>query len=414
MPKRATLALLLTLLLGACAPGRAVESVAVLRDVAGGAHADAEELGPTEIAYEVDSRGRTADLYRPADAPPEAGLVLVPGATPKGKRDPRLVAFARELAAARLAVLVPALPGLTRLRLEAGHAAPVADAVRHLSERAGGGPVALTAISYAAGPAVLAALRPDLEERIGLILLVGPYHDMEAALTYVVTGAYRPAPDAPWQQGTPNPRGVWAFLAGNADRLERARDRRLLRRIAERKLRDPDADIADLARQLGPAGRSVHALVTADDPARIPALLADLPQAIRSELAALDLSRRDLARLPGTIRLLHGRSDPIVPFTESRQLAARLPAARTELVLVDGLLHADLDAVSWSDAASLLGLTYDILAWRDGAPEPDATGGSWSAELTGSPVAVGAGATSQSDDRTGHLRRAKCDAAVRR
>ncbi|MDZ7713102.1 MAG: alpha/beta hydrolase [Rhodovibrio sp.] len=362
--------LLLCLLLAACAPGRALESLTVLRDVATGAHAEAEQLGPVEIGYRVAGRARTADLYRPAKTPPAAGVVLVPGATPEGRRDPRLIAFARELAAARVAVLVPDLPGLRRLRLAAAHADPIADAVTHLSNRAGGGPVGVIAISYAAGPAVLAALRPALDARIGLMLLVGPYYDMEAALTYLTTGAYRTGPEAPWQFGRPNPRGIWLFIAGNADRLPAARDRRLLRRIAERKRADPRASVDRLAARLSADGRAVYALASARDPDRVPALIDALPAAIRAELAALDLSRRNLGRLPGQIRLLHGRRDPIIPFTESQRLRAQLPADRTRLYLTDGLVHADLSGVSLGDVGSLLDLTYDLLSWRDAAPRP--------------------------------------------
>jgi pimeloyl-ACP methyl ester carboxylesterase len=362
--------LALCLLLAACAPGRALESLSVLQDVATGAHAEASQLGPAEVGYRVGGRARTADLYRPAKTRPAAGVVLVPGATPQGRRDPRLVAFARELAAARVAVLVPDLPGLRRLRLAAAHADPVADAVTHLSGRAGGGKVGVIAISYAAGPAVLAALRPEMQARIGLMLLVGPYHDMQAALTYVTTGAYRTGPQAPWQFGQPNPRGIWMFIAGNTDRLPDARDRRLLRLIARRKRADPDASVDRLARELSAQGRAVYALATARDPDRVPALIDGLPPAIRAELAALDLSRQDLAQLPGEIRLLHGRGDPIIPFTQSQRLQAELPAARTQLYLTDGLVHADLQGVSLGDAASLLDLTYDLLSWRDAAPRP--------------------------------------------
>ena len=370
MSVRAPALLLLCLLLAACAPGRALESLTVLQDVATGAHAEAEQLGPVEIGYRVAGQARTADLYRPAKTPPAAGVVLVPGATPEGRRDMRLIAFARELAAARVAVLVPDLPGLRRLRLAAAHADPIADAVTHLSNRAGGGPVGVIAISYAAGPAVLAALRPEAEARIGLMLLVGPYYDMEAALTYVTTGAYRTGPEAPWQFGRPNPRGIWLFIAGNADRLPAAGDRRLLRRIAERKRADPRASVDRLAARLSADGRAVYALATARDPDRVPALIDALPAAIRAELAALDLSRRNLGRLPGQIRLLHGRRDPIIPFTESQRLRAQLPADRTRLYLTDGLVHADLSGVSLGDVGSLLDLTYDLLSWRDAAPRP--------------------------------------------
>lgn len=363
-----------------CAPGRGLESVGVLQDVATRAHAHAAELGPREIAYTVDGRSRRADLYAPANEAAEAGLVLVPGATPQGRRDTRLVAFARELAAARFAVVVPALPGLRDLRLAVAHAEPVADAVTHLSRRADDGEVGLVAISYAAGPAVLAARRSELRERIGLILLVGPYYDMQAALTYVTTGAYRAEPGAPWRQGRANPRGIWAFVAGNAERLSAPRDRRLLRTIARRKLADPDTAVAGLAAELSAEGRAVYALATAEDPERVPALIEALPADIRGELAALDLSRLDLRTLPGEIRLLHGRDDPVIPFTESRRLAGSLPPGRTRLTITDGLLHAELQASSAADLWRLLSLAYDVLGWRDRAPAPRPPAGEAPAE----------------------------------
>jgi pimeloyl-ACP methyl ester carboxylesterase len=193
---------------------------------------------------------------------------------------------------------------------------------------------------------------------------------MQAALTYVTTGAYRTGPQAPWQFGQPNPRGIWMFIAGNTDRLPDARDRRVLRLIARRKRADPDASVDRLARELSAQGRAVYALATARDPDHVPALIDGLPPAIRADLAALDLSRQDLAQLPGEIRLLHGRGDPIIPFTQSQRLQAELPAARTQLYLTDGLVHADLQGVSLGDAASLLDLTYDLLSWRDAAPRP--------------------------------------------
>lgn len=387
MPVRVSVWILLCLLLAACAPGRAVESLGVLQDVAARAHAHVKELGPVAVDYRVAGRARTADLYTPAQARPAAGVVLVPGATPQGRRDPRLVAFARELAAARIAVLVPDLPGLRQLRLAAAHADPVADALTHLSERAGGGRVGVIAISYAAGPAVLAALRRELGPRIGLIWLVGPYYDMQAALTYVTTGAYRTGPEAPWRYGRPNPRGIWVFIEGNIDRLRSARDRRLLREIARRKRADPSAPVDALAAQLGAAGHAVHALATARDPNRVPDLIAALPEAIQRELAALDLSRHDLGRLPGEIRLLHGRRDPIVPFTQSQSLQTRLPPERTRLYLTDGLFHADLRGVSLSDAGRLLALAYDLLTWRDRAPAPDV--GARGPRATAAPATAG-------------------------
>jgi len=83
-------------------------------------------------------------------------LVLLPGVTPDGKDDARLVVFAVGLAQAGFAVLVPDIPAFRALMVSAADATAVRDAVTYASGAfvadVDGG-VALAAISYAAGPA---------------------------------------------------------------------------------------------------------------------------------------------------------------------------------------------------------------------------------------------------------------------
>jgi hypothetical protein len=42
----------------------------------------------------------------------------------------------------------------------------------------------MVAFSYAAGPAILAALEAEIRERTGFILAVGGYHDLGQVLTF--------------------------------------------------------------------------------------------------------------------------------------------------------------------------------------------------------------------------------------
>jgi hypothetical protein len=86
------------------------------------------------VAYALQDRDYEGDLYLPGE-PPLAGIVLVPGAAERGKDDPRLVAFATTLARTRFLVLVPDLPNLRALRVQAEDALGVADAFSHLLSR---------------------------------------------------------------------------------------------------------------------------------------------------------------------------------------------------------------------------------------------------------------------------------------
>jgi len=290
----------------------------------------------------VNGRPCRGDLYVPGDGPLGA-LVLIPGAAPEGKDDPRLVAFALTLARARFAVLVPELAGMRSQRLGAEDIGAVADAVTCLAARtdlAPTGRVGIAAFSYAVGPAILAALQPEVGQRVSFILAVGGYYRLRDALTFFTTGWYRD--QGVWRHRVPNEYGTWFFVRANARRLKDPQDGPLLAEIARQKMTSPAADVADLAAQLGPEGRRVYAFVTNSDPSRVPELLAGLPAAVRADIAALDLADRDLSPLRARLILVHGLDDDIIPYTESVALAEALPSGQASLFLVKGLLHVDL------------------------------------------------------------------------
>ena len=110
-----------------CALQRHNDAVLVLGDIAAGAAPSGlKERTPqpsrTQIAYSIDGRSHTGDLYLPGDGKPEAGIVLVPGMVQEGNDAPNFVTFATTLARARFAVLAPQLSGHRDLRIEPGQA----------------------------------------------------------------------------------------------------------------------------------------------------------------------------------------------------------------------------------------------------------------------------------------------------
>jgi pimeloyl-ACP methyl ester carboxylesterase len=365
--------------LAACSPPRAIEAARVLADVAAGS-------GPSSLKSSTPEPERRSipspeagpplgDLYWPGEHA-AAVLVLVPGAVKRGKDDPRLVAFAETFARARFAVLVPEIPSLRTRHLGPEDAQPIGAAIRYLggciapAEQAGS--VAVVAISYAAGPALVAALTPANRDLVAFLTAIGGYYDVEAVLTFFTTGYFREGPGAPWRRGEPNAYGKWVFVRANAARLAEAADQAVLTEIADRKLEDLNADIADLRPRLGPEGRAVMALLDNPDPDRVPALIARLPAPIRADLEALDLERRDLSAVPFEVILLHGRDDPIIPSTESQALAAALPDDRVSLYVIDRLSHIDLSPGGLLDGLGLWRAMYRVLSRRDAMPAPDA------------------------------------------
>ena len=254
---------------------------------------------------------------------------MVPGVTPLGRDDPRLIAFAGALAEHGFLVFVPELPGLRAQRVGRDDPRAVALAADALATCYAPGPgprFAVAAISYAVAPAILAALTQPGGERMALIVGIGGYHDLTAAITYLTTGYYRPAPGAPWRYGAPDPIARWVFVLAGAHDVPDPRDRELLTEIARAKLADPAADVRGLAAGLAEGGRAMLALADNADPDRVPGLLAALPEPVRGDIEALDLKHYPLADLRADLLLIHGRDDPLIPASESRALAAAVPA----------------------------------------------------------------------------------------
>ena len=323
------------------------------------------EVGKSQLFYRWKGRARHADLYRPVGKP-RAGLVLLPGVAELGGDDPRLVAFAKALAKVDFAVVVPELAELRRLRVSSGDVQEITDVFAWLvnqQDLAPAGRAGLAAFSYAAGPALLAAMDETIRHRVGFVFAVGGYHDLRRVLTFFTTGYY--VHNGRQQYLAPEDYGKWAFVVGNLHHIQDEKDRRVLDSLARRLRRDPTAATDDLVPSLGREGRSLWAFVTNRDPLPAPALLADLPAAIRQEITKLNLAEHDLSMLSAPLILVHGYEDPMIPFTESISLARAVSGGRARLYLVHGLVHVDVTP-ALPDRWRLWQSMYDLLAARDG------------------------------------------------
>lgn len=374
----AALLIPLLVLVAGCAPTRHYEAALVLQDFAaiqGPSRLKETTPAPLRqaVSYTVSGRAHRADLYLPGSlqgcAPPStpalpqettgrgkhcprAALVAVPGAVPLGKDDPRLVAFATTLARAGFAVLTPELPGFRELRIRPSDAREIADAFAWLVRRpelAPEGRAGMFAFSYSAGPALLAALQDDIREQVRFIVGVGGYHDLPRAMRFFTTGWFEH--EGQWQRISPDDTGKMVLVYSSLDYLAERSDRALFERMVAQRMRDPRADLAPLAAELGSEGKAVYALAVNTDPARFAELFARLPKAMRADLDQLNLARHDLAPLKARLMLVHGRNDNLIPYPESLALAAAVPRGQARVFLIQRVLgHVELkgaDLFSW-------------------------------------------------------------------
>ncbi|MGB5147654.1 MAG: hypothetical protein WBN86_11080 [Porticoccaceae bacterium] len=367
-------ALLATLALAALAGmpvvHRGYEALLILLDIQAGASPSrlkhhTRDPVRSEVDFRIEGRDHQADHYQLGDRAPRATLVLLHGLTPAGRREPRLVRFAITMARAGFSVVVPDLPGMRSLAVGTEDVRAITDTLLQVL-----GPetdldcnaVGLMGFSFAVGPALIAALAPDVRKRVAFVVAVGGYYDLADAITYATTG-YDPISG---QRGTPPaPEGKWWLLQSESQRLPKPEDRALLDELAQRRLRNPVATVDDLLARLSPDGRAVYALAANTDPERVRELIRQLPAEIRTQLQALDLTQQKLETLRAHLLLIHGTDDNVIPVGHSRALLARLGKARASLFEARGLNHVDV-APRLRDTWRLWQATRELLWWADG------------------------------------------------
>jgi hypothetical protein len=130
-----------------------------------------------------------ARLYRPAGL--DGAIVLVHGVHAAGIDEPRLVGFARHLAAAGIAVLTPELVDLKRYAVTTRSTDMIEDAglwilTRH--DLARDGRVGLMGISFGGGLSIVAAGRAALRQSVAFVFSFGGHGDLPRVLRYLCTG----------------------------------------------------------------------------------------------------------------------------------------------------------------------------------------------------------------------------------
>ncbi|MEK6710728.1 MAG: hypothetical protein AABZ64_09125, partial [Nitrospinota bacterium] len=141
---------------------------------------------------EESAGGAPLDLYLPGVGGNSLrGCVLLAhGMTDAGRRDPRLAAFARDLARLGFAAAVPELPGMRRFRPDPEDTARLASSFLWLDGRRAPGspPCGLIGFSFSVGPVLLAAARPEIGGRVGYAITVGAYFELREVLRHLTTG----------------------------------------------------------------------------------------------------------------------------------------------------------------------------------------------------------------------------------
>jgi pimeloyl-ACP methyl ester carboxylesterase len=315
-----------------------------------------------ETAFERDGVQVPATLVLPAQrVGPVSAWIALGGISRMGRHHPQLVRFTRALASTGVAVVVPEIPEWRRLRVTPCVAAPtLLGCVEMLRGRpeVRPGKVALIGFSFGAPQVALAGACDVLSEHVAGTVLFGSYCSLDRTVDCMFTGRHE------WK-GTehelePDPYGRWVLgsnhlvdvpghedAGGVAAALHQLADAASGQRVPAW---DPHHDtmISQLRSSLPQSRRRLFDLFATPSnttrPCReeLSATARALAAACRRCQPLLD-PESDFARIRLPTRLIHGRGDRLIPFTEGKRLMARLTNGAAKALTVTALLNHSAD-----------------------------------------------------------------------
>jgi dienelactone hydrolase len=313
---------------------------------------EAERVTESEITIPWRSGQLRGRRYLPADVSGRP-ILLVPGVHAAGIAEPRLINFAKEIAATGHPVTTAELPDLAKYQITARTTDMIEDAATWLGEPGQRAPTGdqrpgLMGISFAGGLAVVAASR--MGDRAAWVLSFGGHGDLPRALRYLCTGMLPNGQTRP-----PHDYGVVIILLGVADKLVPADQVEPLRQGILAFLNASHLDMVDkpraaleferarkLSESLPEPARTFMSWVNNRDVAHLgPALLPHV--ASLGSDPALSAARNPPPSAP--VYLLHGADDNVISAVESELLAEDLRARGGHVTQLSTPLitHAEVD-----------------------------------------------------------------------
>jgi dienelactone hydrolase len=292
-----------------------------------------------------------ARVFRP-EHPRGRTVLLSPGVHADGIDEPRLMAFARSLAAGGLTVITPELPDLLRYQFTPREPDMIEDAALWASSRpelAPEGRVGLMGISFAGGLSLVAAGRPSLAGRVAFAFSLGGHGDLSRVLSFLCTGV-----QSDGHHRRPHDYGVVILLLNVAGQLVPPEQVEPLRAGILTFLRASHLAMHDTARAHETFAEARRMQSRLPEPAAtflrhvndrdVAALGALLLPHVKDFASGPSLSPEHSPAPRAPVYLLHGTEDTVIPAVESTLLARSLtPQARVHLLLSPLITHAEVD-----------------------------------------------------------------------
>jgi pimeloyl-ACP methyl ester carboxylesterase len=296
-----------------------------------------------EVPFTVRApRGEVrARLYSPQGKTGVPGIVIVHGVHRLGIEEPRLVHFARTIAATGLVVLTPEVGEIADYRIDPASVETMGASARALAEALGVRRVGMMGLSFAGGLGLIAAADPHWAPYIGWVVSVGGHHDLERVLRFFLSNAIQ-RPDGSLARLEAHDYGALILVYNHVEAFFPAEDVPAAREAVKHWLGERFQQAKEDAQRLSPAARARAELLFAGKTEALAGELGAEIERLKPGLGAVSPGRIE-PRIKVPMFFLHGAGDSVIPATESLWLAHDAPAGTLGGVLVsNAITHVEL------------------------------------------------------------------------
>ncbi len=275
------------------------------------------EVHPVDVRDTTfDFRGKSipARIYLPRGVGFAPGIVVVHGMHQLGIDEPRLVGFARSLAASGFFVMTPLVPGIADYRVQAESADLIGTAAQDFAQQIGVPKVGIFAISFSGGLALLAASDPQYSPSIAWVASVGGYYELAHVLRFFATGEAL-HPDGAVQQLSPHEYGPLIVVYDEPGDFFSPHDAPIAHDALKLLLAGNGKASEALTRTMTPAGQQIMQDIYHKHRDNLrAAILAEIDKRSEELSAASPAGRLRFLHVP--VLLLHGSDDTVIPPSE--------------------------------------------------------------------------------------------------
>ena len=287
-----------------------------------------EEPVREEVWLDVpEGRGLlVADVYRPKDGDAHGAMVISVGAAPRIRDHPGVVRLSTAAARAGMVVMIPQLyyPFQENVLPEdvqglvAAFGTNVEEIIashRWLREQEYTDPdrVGIFGASAGAGIALVSASDPRIRQDVDFFVSLGTYYDLVDLVSAITTESIQyNGSTEPWEPWLKSVRVLYNSVISY---LPREEDREILTRVFV----DEDQGARALVGRLSPRARSIYDALQDKDTDRILAFWGEVSPQDVAVLREVSPSSA-VSALDTELFIMHDRSDPFIPYVESRRL----------------------------------------------------------------------------------------------